>query len=318
MSELQIREDDVVGRARPVLAALVVIAACSGPADKHPATPPTSPVTRSPATTQPAHVTTTTAQGLTGAAIEPATDPDSLAAELTEVEASLHDPRIPSDLVALQALRQELAYARLAAHPDWVPLVLARIPAQWRAAVEANSSAAIDLSALSTPLSHTQLQGWRITPPTPAITLLGYYKQAQAITGVPWQVLAAIHLVETKMSRLRVASTAGAQGPMQFLPVTWASYGQGDINNDYDAILAAAHYLRSMGAPADLAGAVYHYNPSQDYVRAVLAYTSQMETDPSAFTTYYHWQVVITLDGNEAVLPVGYPQVPAIIAGPFP
>ncbi len=301
--------------AAAVVLAAVVLAACSGPIVKHRAVAKAPPITASPVTTQAAHVTTTTAPALTGAAVHAATDPDRLAAEMTDVEIRLHGPRTSFAGLALQALRQQLAYERLAAHPDWLSVVLARVPARWRATVEANSQAAIDLSALSTPLTPGELKGWKITPPAPAATLLGYYHEAQAITGVPWDVLAAIHLVETKMSRLRVPSSAGAQGPMQFLPATWASYGQGDINSDSNAILAAARYLRAMGAPGDLAGAIYHYNPSQRYVQAVLAYAAQITTDPSAFLTYYYWQVVIVVNGNEVVLPDGYPSVPAIAAG---
>lgn len=302
---------------RSSVAAIVVLAACScsAPVVKHRAVPPTPNTAGSPSTTESSRATSTAPPGLTAAAIRPATNPGGLAAELSDVEARLHDPRARPDRLAVQAVRQQLAYEELASHPDWLPSVLARLPAQWQASVEANGGAAIDLRALSTPLTPAQLQGWRISTPAPADTLLGYYQQAQAITGVPWQVLAAIHLVETKMSRLRVTSSAGAQGPMQFLPATWASYGQGDINDDHDAILAAAHYLQVMGAPGDLAGAIYHYNPSQQYVQAVLAYAGQMQTDPSAFTAYYHWQVVIVSSGNEVVLPVGYPQVPPISAG---
>jgi hypothetical protein len=48
------------------------------------------------------------------------------------------------------------------------------------------------------PLTQGQLQRWRVTPPAPAATLLGAYHQTRAITGVPWEVLAAIHLVETR------------------------------------------------------------------------------------------------------------------------
>lgn len=299
---------------RSSLVALVVLAACSGPVAKGPNGSPTSPPS-GPATTRTGRATTTTVPPLTGAVIHAATDPVGLAAELTDVESRLHDSPNPTELFAIQALRQQLAYERLAVHPDWLPAVLAHVSAQWRATVEANSEAAIDLSALSTPLTPAQLQGWDIARPASAAALLADYQAAQAITAVPWQVLAAIHLVETKMSRLRVASSAGAQGPMQFLPATWASYGRGDINNDHDAILAAARYLQDMGARRDLAAAIYHYDPSEHYVQAVLAYATRMQVDPTAFTTYYYWQVLIVLSGSEVVLPEGYPRVPAITAG---
>jgi len=250
----------------------------------------------------------------TSRSIRPANDPAGLAVELTDVEGRLHDPRTPSDVLPFEALREQLAFDRVATHPAWLPLVVARLPTQWRATVEANGDAAIELHALSTPSSH--LPDWQVTPPmsSPA-TLLTYYQQAQASTGVPWQILAAIHMVESKMSRLRSNSSAGAQGPMQFLPATWASYGQGNIDDDHDAILGAANYLHAMGAPADLAGALYHYNPSQDYVQAVMTYATQMESDPTAFATYYDWQVVFLLNSGPVVLPQGYPHVAAIPVG---
>ena len=62
------------------------------------------------------------------------------------------------------------------------------------------------------------------------------------------QVLAAVNLVETNFNRNRAVSTAGAQGPMQFLPSTWRAYGMGgDIRDPHDAILGAANYLRASG-----------------------------------------------------------------------
>ena len=93
---------------------------------------------------------------------------------------------------------------------------------------------------------------------------------------VPWTYLAAINLVETRMGRIRGTSTAGARGPMQFIPATWAAYGAGgDVNDPGDAILGAARLLKANGAPGDMAGALWHYNQSASYVRAVSAYAQQ-------------------------------------------
>ena len=51
-----------------------------------------------------------------------------------------------------------------------------------------------------------------------------------------WEVLAAIMLVETRMGRIHSRSSAGAQGPMQFLPATWEAYGLGgDVHDAHDA-----------------------------------------------------------------------------------
>jgi membrane-bound lytic murein transglycosylase B len=54
-----------------------------------------------------------------------------------------------------------------------------------------------------------------------------HYRAAQRRFGVGWHVLAAVNMVETQFNRLRNDSTAGAQGPMQFIPSTWRAYGMG-------------------------------------------------------------------------------------------
>ena len=45
--------------------------------------------------------------------------------------------------------------------------------------------------------------------------------------------------------------------------------------------------------------ALFAYNRSNDYVKAILVYARQMMRDPAAFYGYYHWQVyVLTEDGD--------------------
>jgi membrane-bound lytic murein transglycosylase B len=133
--------------------------------------------------------------------------------------------------------------------------------------VKANVLAGSELRKLNRPAR--RLPHWRIVAPAPAAHLLAAYRTAQAKLAVPWEYLAAIHLVETRTGRIRGTSSAGAQGPMQFLPSTWKRYGRGgDIQATGDAILAAARLLGANGAPADMAGALYAYNPSRHYVRA--------------------------------------------------
>ena len=68
-----------------------------------------------------------------------------------------------------------------------------------------------------------------------------------------------------------------AEGPMQFLPATWAVYGSGgNPDNIDDAALGAARYLCASGGdlsdPAQLAAAVFRYNRSDVYVDAVLSW----------------------------------------------
>jgi soluble lytic murein transglycosylase-like protein len=155
-----------------------------------------------------------------------------------------------------------------------------------------------------------QFPPWQILEPPPADVLLGYYREAQRRTGVPWTYLAAIHLVETRMGRIRGPSTAGALGPMQFMPATWDRYGAGgDINDPRDAIMAAARLLADHGAPRDMATALWHYNNSDKYVGAVTAYARTMRDSPATYRGYWSWQVFCQLRRGAFVLPVGYPHV---------
>jgi soluble lytic murein transglycosylase-like protein len=118
--------------------------------------------------------------------------------------------------------------------------------------------------------------------------------------GVPWEVLAAINLIETRFGRILGPSSAGALGPMQFLPSTWSQYGNGgDIMDPHDAINGAARYLKASGAPQNLRGAVFNYNRSDEYVDAVLLYAGEMRRRPASFYGYYFWQVFVrTTEGD--------------------
>jgi membrane-bound lytic murein transglycosylase B len=136
--------------------------------------------------------------------------------------------------------------------------------------------------------------------------LLGYYNEAQQASGVAWQYLAAINLIETNMGRIQGLSSAGAQGPMQFMPATWASYGRGDVNNPRDAILAAGRYLHTHGAPQNMTRAIYAYNPSMLYVRAVQLYAQQMFANERAFLGYYNWDVYVPTRNGLVLLPEGF------------
>jgi soluble lytic murein transglycosylase-like protein len=155
----------------------------------------------------------------------------------------------------------------------------------------------------------TAFPPWRIIAPPGSEDLLGYFKAAQAQFGVPWEYLAAIEFVETRFGRVHGLSTAGAQGPMQFLPATLARYGRGDVNNPRDAIFAAARYLVANRAPAAMATALYRYNPSGDYVSAITDYAMRMRAESRAYYGYYWWQVLYARRGRTFILPVGYPRV---------
>jgi cell wall-associated NlpC family hydrolase len=100
---------------------------------------------------------------------------------------------------------------------------------------------------------------------------LADFKAAGTRYGIPWTVLAAIGKVESGFGANDGPSSAGALGPMQFEPSTWALYGDGgDIMNPGDAIPAAARLLVANGAPGNLQQAVLAYNHASWYVTEVL------------------------------------------------
>jgi hypothetical protein len=234
---------------------------------------------------------------------------DKVTASLARVERALRAPATPPADLPRLGWEQQNAYRVLRAHPDWVPEVLAKLPGDVRAIVEANERARRELAALTEP--QPNLPDWQILSPPPVEVLRGYYAEAEAASGIPWAFFAAIHLVETNLGRIRGPSTAGAQGPMQFIPATWAEYGQGDINDNRDAILAAARLLRANGAPGDMHRALYRYNNSNRYVDAVQAHAQLMLADERAFLGYYQWQVYYSTTAGTFLLPEGYPTTPA-------
>jgi hypothetical protein len=238
-----------------------------------------------------------------------ATAADRLATQLTTAETAIRDPATPARKLPTLGRSQQRAYRALVRHPRLLPEVLAQLPPTLRRTVRANVLAGSELRKLNGPAG--RLPRWRIVTPAPPGQLRAAYRAAQAKLAVPWEYLAAIHLVETSVGRIRGTSSAGAQGPMQFLPSTWQRYGQGgDIHATGDAILAAARLLRANGAPADMAAALYAYNPSRRYVHAVSAYAGQLRANQRAFLGYYHWQVFY----GDTFLPDGYPTRPATSA----
>jgi membrane-bound lytic murein transglycosylase B len=234
-----------------------------------------------------------------------AADPVAIAAQIAIAERAVRDAGVTGAELAWTGHQQQRIYRTIAARPEWRDAFLAAVPADLRGAVTANLDATSDLRATVVPGPDLPT-AWRIVDPAPLDDLARFYRDAEAEFGVPWAYLASIHLVETRMGRIRGTSVAGAQGPMQFMPGTWAAYGEGDVNSDRDAIRAAARYLRANGAPANMANALFRYNNSQRYVRAVTAYAEVMRSDPAAYRGYYHWQVYYLTTKGDILLPVGY------------
>ncbi|OIU71926.1 lytic transglycosylase domain-containing protein [Rossellomorea aquimaris] len=143
---------------------------------------------------------------------------------------------------------------------------------------------------------------------------LPIYKAAEKEYGVPWNLLAAHHRVETKFSTMSsLISPVGAEGHMQFMPCTFVGWshpscrdlGKGDIPEDQktnpdiiekyggygvdangdgvadpfqieDAVFSAANYLaRNGAADGEIEQAVFAYNHSDEYVEDVLYFAEK-------------------------------------------
>jgi soluble lytic murein transglycosylase-like protein len=206
-------------------------------------------------------------------------------------------PRPPADVVLL-ALYQQRVSRLLARDGELARRTLALLPRGLAGAVRANVGAARDLFSLVSPLRRPNLL--HVQRPAPAGRLLGFFREAERRFGVDWELLAAVMFVESKFGRTRSDSAAGAQGPMQFVPSTWAAYGLGgDVRDPHDAILGAANYLNASGAPHDERGALFAYNHAGAYVDAVEAYGNQMRREADTYFDYYNWQVfVVTTSGD--------------------
>ncbi len=138
------------------------------------------------------------------------------------------------------------------------------LAAERAAAAQAAAQAASSPSVLGIPSDYLSL----------------YRGAATTCSGLSWTVLAAIGQVESGHGRSVGPSSAGAEGPMQFLPSTFAGYavdGNGDGTTDIwspaDSIYTAAAYLCANHAgdgPQGLYNAIYRYNHADWYVQMVV------------------------------------------------
>jgi len=195
---------------------------------------------------------------------------------------------VPRDVTFL-ALHHQRMLRTMAKRRALGDAALRRLPAAVRGEARDTVRGQRHLAAIPRDLEN--LPKLRVARAAPAADLRRFYGEGQRRFGVHWTVLASVNFVESAFGRVRSASEAGARGPMQFLPSTWRQYGMGgDIADPHDAILGAANYLSRSGARRDLDGALFAYNPSRDYVRAIRAFASRMRAGEHAFETYYSWQ----------------------------
>ena len=320
-------------------AAILFLSAC---ADTDDATgDATSPATAAPATAAPSAVpsptsvppapTTATApaatatgtSGESGSTAAPARleiplDADQFAVRLSATHATMVDAAADPDDRARAGVDYQLVLRQLADEPDLDEAVLAALDPSARPAIERIVRARQFLQARSAarpsqPLPD-ELPAWAIVEPEPVDTLLGYYAEAEDITGIPWYWLAAIHLQETRMGRIQGVSTAGAVGPMQFLPTTWAACCTGDPTVTRDAIIGAGTYLMQSGGPDDMAAAVYEYNPNDGYVAVVTAYAESFRDEPELYPGHHAFQVFFGSSAGTVRLPIGYAETAPIDA----
>lgn len=230
--------------------------------------------------------------------------PARLAVQLTAAEKALSRTGGSSSTFTRQALILQLVCLKLAYQPSWTDAVINAVPRAWRTAATADIKSTADLVAI-TP-GEPKLPPWRLIRAKPMRKLISYYRAAQAATGVNWSYLAAINFIETDFGRIKGPSYTGAQGPMQFEPATWASYGHGSIYDPRDAIMAAARYLRDRGALSDISRAVFAYNNSSNYVASVLRFAARIRADRSALISYYHHQIIYHLATGWVWLPPGF------------
>jgi cell wall-associated NlpC family hydrolase len=114
---------------------------------------------------------------------------------------------------------------------------------------------------------------------------LPLFEQAGKRYAIPWTILAAIGKVESDFGSDDGPSSAGALGPMQFLPSTWTIYGNGgNIMDSADAIPAAARLLLANGAPGNIPASIFAYNHAPVYVSQVLDWAKTYAGGSSAIS----------------------------------
>ncbi len=248
-----------------------------------------------------------------GAQPKLAADPAQIADDLVADEQAMRDPSTPEPALTAAARRQQAAYRTIGRNSEWDAVIVPRIPDWLRQTYDRNIDARRQLYAM-TEVKDT-VPAWRIVPPAPAEELMAYYREAEAASGVGWNYLAAINLIETRFGSIEGTSTAGAQGPMQFLPSTFDAYGDGgDIHSPRDSIMAAGRMLAANGFANDRDAAIFRYNNDNRYVRAVTDYAEILAADPGSFAGFYRWDVYYRTTSGDVLLPVGYVEMSPIPA----
>jgi membrane-bound lytic murein transglycosylase B len=306
----------------PTVSTTSVAATTVPPTTTLPASTTGAPVTTSAVTIASTIATTTTATVLAA--------PSATAAVSTDAA------RVVNDLIRLDTQTRDKAtsiaeregagrtlqiiYRALARDDEQAAVVVGRVPDALKPFVLNNIAAArapLDPTLSKAVAPPPTVPDWTIRAPKPVEELLGYYREAEALTGIEWTYVAAINLVETRFGRIVGPSSAQALGPMQFLPTTWNGFCEGDIWNDHDAIICAARYLKNRGGPANMHRAVQGYNPNDMYERMVMSYAANLRADPETLVGYHGWQVFVPTTIGPVRLPEGYSAATPIDAATY-
>lgn len=199
--------------------------------------------------------------------------------------------------VALGALWQQKMLRVFTKKPALARSVMRKVPRWLALKIDAHVEAGAGLRALASPLEPPVRM--RVTPADPHDDLQRFYKRAGRRYDIPIEILASLNFVESKFGRFMGPSSAGALGPMQFMPATWEAYGEGNVWNPRNAIMGAARYLSASGAPDRMNDALFAYNRSSAYVTAIRTYAAEMRKRPYSFYSYYFHQVFVrTTEGD--------------------
>jgi Transglycosylase SLT domain len=196
----------------------------------------------------------------------------------------------PLGLTGVDLVVNQKLSARLGLVSQDIGLVSA--PADGIAALQAKVSQILGSSGQIEVLRSQQPAVTSVTQNTKPANYLQLFQASAAeyCPGLSWTILAAIGEIESDDGQNMGPSSAGALGPMQFLPSTWQQWGidafgqtgPPDIMDPYDAVPSAARMLCADGAAAggtSLDSAIFDYNHAEWYVRDVLALAAQYAAD---------------------------------------
>ena len=297
---------------------LVLLAGCSQDDDTNAASAPVASSTSVAPTTTTTTTTTAATTTVVAEVVERAfngrpvpdapTSAEEAASMFISVQDGLRAPGSTQDDWADLGHAEQLIVRTMLRQPEWNETFLAALPDDYARIAELHLLARTELALLHSgaPASE-RVPGWRIVDPEPMDVLVAHYQRASEETGIDWEVLAGVNLIETVMGRIDGVSSAGALGPMQFLPTTWPEVSQGgDVLDPADAIPGAARYLVQRGGLDDIRAGLWGYNNSDNYGNAVLAYAELLQFDERALRGFYNWEVYVGSAEGTLWLPVGF------------